>query len=329
VADLRSDALERAFERRSIVRASLMRITLHVVTARDFWPIWTVMQPLRLDQWRLMCKMDPRDPRLVRRLRPAVEAARTAIEERPLRREDFTRVLTAAAPAELRDLPWRGLSRYFMAVQPLIQVPERGETYGRGRYTTAEAWLGAPSPEQADPDAAQRLLIRRHLAAFGPASIGDVTAWVGRRGSLAPWRAAIEALGDELVELRDPDGQLLLDLAAAPRPPADVPAPPRLLARWDSLLLAHESKRRGRVLPAAHHARVNLKNADVLPTFLVDGVVAGTWQLTIGRDEATITIEPFGRLRKAEAAALEAEATKLLEFVARDRRRRQVGFRRP
>lgn len=326
IADFNPEALRRAFARRSIVRAGLYRMTLHVVTAADFWPLWHLTQPIRLDQWRLMTKLDPADRRVASRLAPARAAAVKALGRGPLRRDEFTKVLDAHAPADLRDLPHRGLSRYFMAVQPLVQVPEHGEVYGRGRYVTAEQWIG-PSPAGADdPDAGRALVVRRHVAAFGPASLDDMLAWIGRRGSVLPWRAAIDGMRDELVELRSDDGQTLWDLRTAPRPDADTPAPPRFLARWDSLLLAHEPKRRTRILPTAFQSRVFTKNADVLPTFLVDGMVAGTWSLESRGGTSRLVARPFARLPGAARRELEREADTLVRLISPDASERTVEF---
>ena len=324
LTDFDTAALERAFARRSIVRSGLMRITQHVVAATDFWPIWALTQSFRLNQWRLLCKLDPSDKRLVRRLAPACAAAVAALDERPLRRDEFTKVLEDHAPADLRELPYRGLSRYFMAVQPLVQVPQRGEVYGRGRYVTAEAWIGQPPRDATDPETARAMLVRLHLAAFGPASVGDTISWVGHGGGVGAWRAAFEGMRDDLIELRSDDGRALWDLAAAPRPDADADAAPRFLARWDSVLLAHESKRRTRVLAPQHHARVFTKNADVLPTFLVDGMVAGTWSLTTDRTAARLVAEPFEPITPTTRAGLEAEAGRLVRFMAPESARHEV-----
>jgi hypothetical protein len=316
LAGFDTGALDRAFVRRSIVRAGLMRVTQHVVAAQDFWSMWALTQAFRLTQWRLMYKLDPSDKRLVRRLAPACAAAVAALDERALRRDELTKVLEAHAPPDLRNLPFRGLSRYFMAVQPLVQVPERGEIYGRGRYVTAEAWIGKPPMEAADAEGGRAKLVRRHLAAFGPASVADTISWVGHGGGVTAWRAAFDGMRDDLVELRSDDGRTLWDLAAAPRPDGDSDAAPRFLARWDSVLLAHESKRRTRILPTRHHARVFTKNADVLPTFLVDGMVAGTWSVTTAGADARLVATPFEATGATARADLEAEAGRLVRFMA-------------
>jgi hypothetical protein len=317
--------LDEAFASRAVVRAGLLRMTQHVVTAGDFWPMWAITQPFRLSQWRQMCRMDPLDPMLLRRLAGAHEAAMVALEERPLRREQFTEILRAHAPQDLQDLPWRGLSRHFMAVEPLVQVPEAGERYGHGRYTTARSWLGA-APREGDLDEARVTLLRRHLRAFGPATLDDSLAWIGRgRGGVTPWRAALARLEPEVVAI-SVDGEQFLDLADAPRPDANVEAPPRLLARWDSLLLAHTVPHRNRILPVEWHRQVNLKNADVLPTFLIDGFVAGTWDLSRQPDAARVELRPFLPVQRADRAALEAEAYDLLRFVAPDSATHEVGW---
>jgi hypothetical protein len=132
-------------------------------------------------------------------------------------------------------------------------------------------------------------------------------------------------MGDEFVTFHDEARRTLVDLPEAPRPDADTPAPPRLLARWDSLLLAYGTADRARVLPPDHQATVITKNADVLPTFLVDGMVAGTWLPRLDGDTTRIELRPFGRLRAADHEALEAEADRLGPILARGATSRYPG----
>jgi hypothetical protein len=198
----------------------------------------------------------------------------------------------------------------------MVLVPFPEEAYGRARYASAEDWLGTPAADERDPGRAAVHVLERYLAAFGPATIDDLRAYVGRGKPMAHLRAAAGVLGERLVTFADEDGRPLVDLAAAPRPGEDAPAPPRLLARWDSLLLAHGTKDRARVLPPKHQATVITRNADVLPTFLVDGFVAGTWLPRSAPDGSPdIELRPFGRLRRADRAALEAEAHRLLPVL--------------
>jgi hypothetical protein len=156
-------------------------------------------------------------------------------------------------------------------------------------------------------------MVRRYLAAFGPATTADLSAWTGV--SASDFREAVATLdADEaLVRFRDEAGRTLLDLAGAPRPAEDVPAPPRFLPMWDSVLLAYRD--RTRVISDENRLRVVSRNGDVLPTFLVDGVVAGFWWAEPDGAGTRIVIEPFGRLARPARRALEAEADRLASFV--------------
>jgi hypothetical protein len=306
--------LRRARARRSVVRASLMRMTIHVVSAADFWPMSTLTLPFRSLQFRALYKIDPVGSPLGRRITAAHGAALAALGERPLAIHEIEAILAG----ELRGVtipPNRALWRHFTSAVPLVQVPYDGETYGRARYAVAADWLGAPTAAEVDPDRAAVHVATRYLAAFGPAGADDLAAYVGRGRDARRWRDAIAALGSPVVEFEAEDGRRLFDLADAPRPSGDASAPPRLLARWDSLLLAYGTRDRTRVLPAEHQAAVITRNADVLPTFLVDGFVAGTWLPRTGSRGPHIELRPFGRLARADRRALEAEADRLLPLL--------------
>jgi hypothetical protein len=340
-ADSATADLAGALVRRSVVRSSLMRITIHVVAAADLWPMFTVMQPLRLSQWSLLTKVDPLRSELGSRLAAAHRSAIAALRERPMSSLEIDRLLSAEVGlggSEHRRPAWREPEttvpvrvawRHFAAFVPLVHVPHDGEGYGRSRYALASDWLGMDDPRPRTDEADARVhLTRRYLAAFGPASINDLVAYVGRgKGGIRVWRDAVAALGDEVVELPADDGRTLLDLAGAPRPDPNVDAPPRLLARWDSVLLSHEPKHRGRIIADEHRAAVFSKNADVRPTFLVDGMVAGTWDLARGDGPATVTLRPFTALDRRTAGVLSAEAERVLDIVAAgtDRRRVELG----
>jgi hypothetical protein len=339
-ADARTADLAGALRRRSVVRSSLMRITIHAVAADDLWPMFTVMRPLRLDQWRLIMKADPIDSPLGRRMTAAHEVAIAALRERPRSSLELDRLMAAEVGPEAtsRTRPaWRqpdaqvvvrAAWRHLAATVPLVHVPHDGEGYGRSLYALATDWLRTPMPELA-METARAHVARRYLAAFGPATLEDLLAYVGRgRGGVGPWREALASLGDELVELRDEAGRRLLDLARAPRPGEDVPAPPRLLARWDSVLLSHATKQRERIIDGAARAAVFTRNADVRPSFLVDGRVAGTWDLERRDGTASIRLEPLGRLAPGDRRALRDEAERVLAVVAPDAERRDVRIGR-
>ena len=327
-----------ALERRSVVRSSLMRITIHVVTADDLWPMFAVVQPLRLAQWRLLLKADPLTSPLGKRMLASHEAAIAALRDGPRTSLELDRIMAAEVgpQATATSRPrWRepetrtvvrAAWRHFAACVPLVHVPWEGEGYGRSRYALASDWLGIDPPQTDEPDARVQVA-RRYLAAFGPATIEDLLAYVGRgKGGIGPWREAVAALADETVTLATDNGRTYLDLADAPRPAGNVYAPPRLLARWDSLLLSHATKARDRVIADHHRPAVFSRNAEVLPTFLVDGVVAGTWDLSRPDGTAAIELRPFDRLARPTRDALVEEAERLLGLVAPNAEARRVDL---
>jgi len=332
----RTADLARALTERRVVRSSLMRLTIHVVHAEDLWPMFTVVQPLRLNQWRLLLKADPIESALGRRMRAAHAVAIAALREGPRSSLELDRLMAAevgpSATATTRpawrqpqsQIVVRAAWRHFAAFVPLVHVPWEGEGYGRSQYLLAEDWLGSDGagPDEAD---ARVHVARRYFAAFGPASVEDLVAYVGRgKGGIGIWREAVAALGNEIVELRGDDGRALVDLADAPRPAAGTDAPPRLLARWDSLLLSHAPKHRQRVIADEHRSAVFSKNADVLPTFLIDGFVAGTWDLVRSPERVTVRLHSFGRLPRGSREPLVEEAERLLGLLAPDGARRSV-----
>ena len=337
-ASARTADLARALTDRHVVRSSLMRLTIHVVHAEDLWPMFTVVQPLRLNQWRLLLKADPVDSALGKRMAAAHAVAIEALRAGPRSSLELDRLMAAEvghAATRLTRPAWRqpqsqvvvrAAWRHFAAFVPLVHVPWEGEGYGRSQYLLAEDWIGDDGAA-ADEPAARAHVARRYLAAFGPASVEDLVAYVGRgRGGIGIWREAVASLGEELVELRADDGRVLFDIVDGPRPGGDAPAPPRLLARWDSLLLSHAPKQRQRVIGDRHRAAVFTKNADVLPTFLIDGFVAGTWELSRTDDAASILLRPFGRLGRGDRAELLAEAERVLALVVPTGTRRTVGI---
>ena len=324
----RTANLARALADRMVVRSSLMRLTIHVVHANDLWPMFTVVQPLRLNQWRLLLKADPVDSPLGKRMMAAHDVAIAALREGPRSSLELDRLIAAevgpAATARTRPA-WkqpqsqvvvRAAWRHFAAFVPLVHVPWEGEGYGRSQYLLAEDWLGADGAA-ADEALARIHVARRYFEAFGPASVEDLVAYVGRgKGGIGVWRDAVAAMGDELVQLRGDDERTLYDIAEGPRPGGDATAEPRLLAHWDSLLLSHATKTRQRIIADEHRAAVFTKNADVLPTFLLDGFVAGTWELSRGDGRAAIALRPFTRLHRPDRSGLEDEAARLLGLIA-------------
>lgn len=205
---------------------------------------------------------------------------------------------------EKKDAAWWGLKAY----APLHHVPTGAPWSFGHRPSFVAAGTGAVPADRAVESQALQTLILRYLAGFGPASVADVAqfAMVQR----APVREALRALDGAVEQLQGPDGGTLFDLPGASRPSAETPAPPRLMAMWDSILLAYAD--RSRVIPPDYRPLVIRRNGDVLPTLLVDGHVAGVWRPTDGGIEATA----FRPLSPATWDGLAAEAQSLTALLS-------------
>jgi hypothetical protein len=284
------DALTRAFERRTLVQGTLLRETIHVVSARDYWPFALGTRRARREWW-LRVNRHEVDARTLER---AAARLRRLLAAGPRTRAELQGELSAAE--------WRGAGNWL----DLVRVPPSG-TWERRRadlYAAAEDWLGPPDTT---PSEGIELLVRRYLAAFGPAAPADVAAWAG-----VPVAALAPALGRlELRRFRDERNRELVDLPRAPLPDPETPAPVRFLPTWDATLLVHA--RRTQILPEALRPRVfHVRTPHSVPTFLVDGQVAGTWRYERGR----IALAPFGRLPGEIRLELEEEAERLAAFHA-------------
>ncbi|KFF96360.1 hypothetical protein IQ62_36835 [Streptomyces scabiei] len=297
--------LDAAMTDHRLVRATLMRITVHTVHADDYVPFREAMEPTlrgsRLGDPRFRASgltASDADAVLPPLLKYADGSPRTAAELRTWLEEH----LGTTAP----DTAAHRMLRHYA---PLWHAP----TGGPWSFDTRQSYVAAsPRPSLTDPDAATdglRTLIRRYLQGFGPASVADMAqfALVQQRRI----RTALQPLSEEIEVLQAPDGKPpLYDLPGAPRPTEDTPAPPRLMAMWDSTLLAYAD--RGRVLPAEYRKYVTRMNGDVLPTLLVDGYVAGVWRPVGGAIEATAfrpLPDPVWGALAEEAAALQAFLT--------------------
>jgi hypothetical protein len=294
-----ADALDRAIRERRLVKAGLLRGTLHLVSAGDYLSLHpairvTLAGLAARDQFR-NAEVKDIDSLMVAALGFADEPRDNAAMH------DHLEVLASREGRAATDVWWR-----IRREGPFIRTPSEAPwSFGRRpTYVAAQAWLGGR--HFADARTSLEHLVRRYLGAFGPATLADLRIW--SHVSAARLRAAIDGLPD-LVELYDEAGRKLLDLSDAPRPSADTPAPPRFLPMWDSALLAHQD--RSRILPDAYRPAVIARNGDVLPTFLVDGVVAGLWWVEPDGTRTRIVLEPFGRVPAAARRALDEEAERL------------------
>ena len=294
--------LDRAIHERRLVKAGLLRGTLHLVSADDYLRL----QPAIEVTLRGLAAQDQFRSAEVRDIASLTEAALAfAVEPRDnAAMHDHLFDLATAEGRTSADVWWR-VRREGAFIRAPSNVPW---SFGRRpTYVAGRAWLGGRP--FADEAAALLHLVRRYLGAFGPATLADLRTW--SHISAARLRSVIEAMPD-IVRLRDEAGRPLLDLAGAARPPADTPAPPRLLPMWDSVLLGHHDRRR--VLPDAYRKAVIARNGDVLPTFLVDGRVAGLWWVEPDGAATRIVLEPFEPIAAAARRALEAEAAALTRF---------------
>ncbi|MEU8355536.1 winged helix DNA-binding domain-containing protein [Nonomuraea sp. NPDC048882] len=285
---------------RRVVRTVLMRRTMHLLTADDV-VAWRARYEGMLRQRVLgtyrreltgvdldelagagLAVMADGEPRSMGELARAVAGRWPAAGPRPL-----GEMLTAA-------------------LIPMVQLPPRGlwRTRAGVRYVPLSAWLGRePAPPAQDgSDPVGQELVRRYLAAYGPAATADLRAWSG----LAGLPAAVAAVREELVSFRDERGRELLDLPDAPRPDPDTPAPVRFLPAFDNAILGYQD--RGRIIDDAHR-NLSVSGARVA---LVDGRVAATW--TVADD--TVTVTPLGRLSREERDAVAEEGRSMASFLS-------------
>jgi hypothetical protein len=289
--------LTRALERRRVVQATLMRSTIHAVSAADYWPFAVAIRRERRLWWDRVHRRFLGDVDVA----AADELVREALADGPRRREELLDIVRPLAPSRPTAL-WNGLGL------ELVRVPPSG-TWERRRadlYATAESWLGPPAIEE---PAALDHALARYLRGFGPARLVDAADWMGVRPT---------TLGESLERRRfrrfeDEEGRELLDVPRAPLPDEKVPAPVRFLPTWDTTLLVHA--RRTQILPERFRPLVfNTKTPHSVATFLVDGAVAGKWRVERTKRMATLRLEPFERLPRGARAELRAEGERLVRF---------------
>ncbi|MEJ8660696.1 MULTISPECIES: winged helix DNA-binding domain-containing protein [Streptomyces] len=321
----RPQELSELMESREVARLVTMRSTIHTHTARDCLTLRPFAQAGGPDrELRMFLKrLDGVD------LDRLTAIGRELVEERPRPVGELRDALLAHWP----DADPLALTTAVRCLLPLVQITPRG-LWGRSgqvTLTTAEQWFGRPVEPVPRPDA----IVRRYLAAFGPASVKDMQAWSG----LTRLRDAFERLRPELLTFRDESGTELFDLPDAPRPDPETPAPPRFLPEFDNLLLSHAD--RSRLVPQEFRQRT-WKGNQARCVFLVDGLLAGVWRLdasgtaasgtaasgtaasgtsapgtsapgtTAPGTTATLTVQSFGTLTRAQRTAVAEEGERLL-----------------
>jgi hypothetical protein len=288
----RSD-LDRALEDRSVVQATLMRVTIHLVSREDYWPIAAGLRRGRRQMWLRLVK----GQRTEADMQLLAGRITELLAGGPRKRSELLKELGG-----LDNGAFVGAGLWV----DLVRVPPSG-TWDRRRadlYGLAEQWIG---PCDVSEDEGVDHLIRRYLGAFGPATMADLVSFTGLGvATLAPGLHRLEP-----VSYRDPAGKELFDLPGAPLPDPGTLAPVRFLPTWDATLLVH--CRRAGILPEEYRPRIfSIKNPQSVSTFLVDGRVAGTWRYAEGR----IALDPFEVLDRSVEAELAEEAERLAAFMS-------------
>jgi hypothetical protein len=290
----RLEALEReavtgALLDRSAVQAMLMRVTIHLVSREDYWSFALATRAARRALW---LRMRP-EPVSARAMAAAARTLRARLSGGGTLRRTEIEALLGKPRAH-------GVGLWV----DLVRVPPSG-TWERRRadlFALAEDWIGPPEVSELE---AGEHLVRRYLAAFGPASRKDVASFTGI--ALTPLARILARL--DLRRFASEDGEELLDVPDGPLPDAESPAPPRFLPTWDATLLVH-ARRTGMLLEEHRPKLFSARTPHSFPTFLLDGAVAGTWRHDGGR----IELSPFTPLDAADERALRVEAERLATF---------------
>jgi len=309
VRDFKRESLSALIENRQVVRATLMRATLHLFTADDYLKFRTTLKRAIEQAGEAIAKRRggdfDRDQLLA--------AARRYIGEKPRTFAAISDMLTQLFPGQ--DV---GVLRYTVRTHiPLVQLPIAGgwSYSNKPEFILAESWLGRPS----SPKDKLRELLLRYLAAFGPASVTDAQTWLGLK-----LKDAFEELRPELKTYREEGRRELFDLPDLQLTESDAPAPVRFLPEFDNLLLSHSS--RTRVIADEYRSKVYLPGLRVAATILVDGFVRGVWKVEKVKNAAALVIEPFAALSKKDRAALEEEGEQLIRFIEANAKSFEVRF---
>ncbi len=307
--DFKRENLAKLIEDRTIIKATLMRGTLHLFTAEDYLRFRTTMQPLLEAGAGAITKQFGAEFDLEKLL----AAARKFIAEEPRSFAEISEMVSELMPGvEVGPL------RYSVRTHiPLVQIPisTRWSYPNKPEFTLAESWIGRKiSPKDNLPD-----LVKRYLAAFGPASVTDAQTWLGMK-----LKDMFEKLRPELQSYRDDGRRELFDLPDVTLPAEDVPAPVRFLPEFDNLLLSHSN--RTRVVADEHRSKVYLPALRVAATILVDGFVRGTWKIEKTKTGATLVVSPFEKLARKDRTALAEEGETLVRFVEPQAKSFEVRF---
>jgi hypothetical protein len=292
-----------ALERGDLVRTHAMRATVHLFSRRDALGLRPLMQPML--SARFASTPFAKQLRGVD-LDAVCRAARSFVTDEPLSRVELGRRLGEQFPG----VPEDSLAYAATYREPMVQVPPRGVwgTSSPPRWQTFRGWLGV----EADVPTSVEDVVLRYLGAFGPASVPDLRSWSG----LPALREVVDRVTPRLQVFLGDQGRELVDLAEAPRPDRDTPAPVRFLPEYDNVLLSHDD--RSRVIPDRRAVPLPPGNGARAGTVLVDGDFRATWRLAARNDTATITVQATPGLSSREKAEIGEEGIRLLGFLAPD-----------
>lgn len=287
---------------RTLARGTTMRATLHLHTADDMIGIREFVQPVIERTWHGAFgkrRFGPNDKQKVRK------AGIRLLDKSPMTSGQLGKALQEKFPEG------EALAKAMLVqtMEILIQIPPT-RIWGSGHApisTRVQNWLPTPHSRPIP----RETLVRRYLAAYGPASVMDMQAWCG----MTKLGETFEAIRSELVTFTGDDGRELFDLPDAPRPDADTPAPVRFLPLFDNVYLGFDNRRR--MLEENDLKRVNMLR-EFKPAVLIDGIIAAGWTIEEKKGAAVLDIEPYHKITKAQIRAAEAEGLAFLKFMRED-----------
>jgi len=279
--------LERELAAGKVLKANLMRMTLHLVSKRDYGLMRSMLsESNHMEAWTNSQLVAP-SVRELALTKPITNADALALVEREYGLTGWD-----------ARIAWRGARQRAHILHHHETALWNGRPEGR--------FVAVDEPIDTDPLVARAEILRRFIAAFGPVSNRDIDQWAMMR--MPQIQPALDAL-EPLRRFRDERGRVLIDIGDGALPEADVAAPVRFLPKWDNVLLAFAD--RTRVLPEPYRRVVIKQNGDVAATFLVDGFVAGTWRV----EKRRVVTSPFEALTKSQQRDVDQEAARLEAFV--------------
>jgi hypothetical protein len=293
------DAMGQLVTDRSLVRITVMRGTIHLVTADDALWLRPLTQPVLTAE--LSRHRDFAPALAAVDVEPILTFAGPLLADRPMSGPQ----LRAALEERFPELDPAALAYACRCLLPLVQAPPRG-VWGKTRQvevTMLDSWVGKPL----DPAPSRRVMWFRYLAAFGPASVADIANW----SRLTGWRQVVEKARRQLVIFRNKRGAELFDLPDAPRPDPDTPAPVRFLPEYDNLLLGHADRSRFSTEEQRPFAGIQ---GPIKGTVLVDGTVQAIWRFEGDKRKALALVIEHWPLSKANLLEVEEEANNVGVF---------------